>query len=423
MTSLSVSFLDGSIYTLINSVILLLFSALCARLTRSLISPAFVFSFVWGVALFILSFTPLIGFYPITSNALLIFVFGAILFSMTSLVTHVICIKWRINENLNYNQALSLNFNQILIYFNILSIIIIPILISDVMSYGGSLAEISYNLRVASLQGEKVGSFATANYSVIAFFLSILFIYAINKKQLNVLWVVVSLAPFLISTLVLAGRSGLISLMLSWLFVYLLTGGKINLKAIVIFIALFLFVLVFGATLVNKVDVNNSNVFDSISILGVHILDYLFQGPILFSRYFDNQLSIKENWDTLNSVCHALSKVELCTPISNIHADVGKFGPDKLGNVYSIYFAIFPHYSYIGIAFFIIFYSIITTYFFDKAKYGNIFALVVSGFLFGAIVLSIFKDGFGSGFWLFIKFYLISIILVLFFTKKGKFMK
>ncbi|MET1253596.1 O-antigen polymerase [Aliikangiella maris] len=411
--------MSNIVYTLLSGIILLNFSYLCYRYSRSVVSPAFTFSSVWAVSLVFLSITPLMGFYAVNSFSVLIFIFGAIVFSLTSLSIQFIsaCLQ----KSKKSGQLETLNYDKLLVFFIAISIIFLPLLVIEIMSYGSSVPEIAYNLRQATLNGEKIGSFFTANYFVIAYFLSILFIYAISKKLVRITPVILSLVPFLALTLLLTGRSALISLILAWVFTYVFSGGKISIKVATSFFVAFMLVLVLGATLVSKVDVAEASLGESIYILLVHIVDYLFQGPVLFSHYFDNQIHIRESWDTLNSVCHALSKLGLCTPISNVHADDAYFGNNKLGNVYSMYFAIFPHYSYIGIVFFIVLYSSLCTYFFEKAKHGSVFSLVASGFLYSAIVLSIYKDGFGSAFWLFIKFYLISIAIVALFSNRGLF--
>lgn len=416
MTSMASNFLDESIYTLMSSAILFLVSVLCARITRSLISPAFVFSFVWAVALFVLSFTPFFGFYSVTSNALLIFIFGAIIFSTTSLIFNDFLVNLKFKNN---NQLAFINFKGLLVAFNLLSILILPAVITNILGFGSNLIEIAYNIRYAAVHGESVVSTYSANYFVFCLFTSVLFVYAVVNKHLNFLVVAISLVPFLITILILNGRSGLISLILSWFFVYVFSGGKINTRSLMVFFLVGISIIFFGATLVNKVDVEDSTFFNTLIILIEHIMDYLLQGPVLFSRYFDNEISINENWDTLNIACYIISKIDACVPLAQ-HQDIAKYGANKVGNVYTFYFSLLPHNSYIGSIFFIMLYSIITTYFYKKAKSGHVFSLVISGYLFGVMILTIFKDGFGYSLILFIKFYLLSFVLVYFFTKKTK---
>ena len=348
--------LSNIVYTLLAGFLLFIFSIICRRITRSSISPAFVFSVTWGVALIFLSITPYMGFYSIKSNALLIFVFGAILFSSSSIVFSAVFRKAFRPCGLSGGQIGLLDFKKLLLLFLVVSAFIVPLIVNSILEFGSTLPEIAYKLRATSITGERVIPGYLAIYFVFAIFVSVLLIYAVVNKKLKAIHVFLSLMPFLIITLILNGRSGLISLILSWIFVYLFCGGKLNIKVVALFGVSAGSVIFFGAVLVNKVEVSDAGVWDSTYYIIAHIVDYLFQGPVLFSRYFENEINVRENWDTLNIVCHIFSKLDLCIPMPQ-HQDIATYGINKLGNVYTFYFAVFPRYSYVGLLFFIILYS------------------------------------------------------------------
>lgn len=416
MLNFEFSFFAAAIYPLLSSFILILFSFFCAKVSCSYLSPSFVFSFVWGVALFLLSCGQFFNFYPISSNALIIFVLGALTFSMTSIFFERILARIQFNVS---NQMILIDFKMLLIVYVAITILIMPIVALDVLKFGSTIPEIAYNIRYSAIHGESIASIYSTFYFVFSLFVSVIFIYALINKRLNFFIVVVSLLPFLAALLIMNGRSGIISLILSWFFVYLFYGGKLNFKSTLAFVVVSYLVLFFGATLVGKFNVDGLNFFESLFVLLEHIMDYLLQGPLLFARYFDGDINVRENWDTLNIACHIISKFGWCEPLPQ-HQDTAYYGINKIGNVYSLYFSLFPHYSYVGMVFFLVLYSTLTTFFFKMAKCGNVFSVVISGNLFSVMILSLFKDGFGYSILLFIEFLIISVFFVVFFVKSER---
>lgn len=100
-----------------------------------------------------------------------------------------------------------------------------------------------------------------------------------------------------------------------------------------------------------------------------------------------------------------------------MHAEFNLYGDGLDGNVYSLYFSIFPGFGVVGVIFFITLYSAASTYAYLKAKQGHIFYMVISAYLYSAIVLSLFSDIFLPSLWFFIKVFVIVIFVLLFFSK------
>lgn len=140
----------------------------------------------------------------------------------------------------------------------------------------------------------------------------------------------------------------------------------------------------------------------------------------MFSEYFDGKIDIRENWDAMNNFLHILNNLGITNVEISQHADFAMFGYDAedYGNVYSIYFSIYPHYGYFGLFFFITLYSIISTIFFKLSKLGGIFCLYVSGTLFASSLLSVFMDGYGYLIYFFMKSFVFFIFVKLTCTKK-----
>ena len=109
--------------------------------------------------------------------------------------------------------------------------------------------------------------------------------------------------------------------------------------------------------------------------------------------------------------------VQLCTPLP-MHSEFNLYGDGLEGNVYSLYFSIFPGFGVLGVVFFIALYSAASTYAYLKAKQGHIFYMVISAYLYSAIVLSLFSDTFLPSLWFFMKVFVIVVFVLLFFSKK-----
>ena len=299
---------------------LLLFSFYCFSVDKSIIAPATAFSLTWAITLLFSSMTPLLGFYYLSSGALLIFVFGAIIFSTTSiLIRH----QFSQRKNLLIGSIKGIdkiNYRTLINFYNLLGLVAIPMLVLDILSHGSSINEIAYNIRRLTVEGESITSPLVSNYLLFGFFCSVLFIYALQKGRLNKVYVVVSLLPLFFGSLILGGRSGVVSLVIAWFFVVVFAHGRLKLRSLAWSAALLLILLYLGAVWVSKIDVTDAGMLETILLLFDHVADYLFQGPVLFSQYFDGNIHVRENWDTLNSVCHALSKIDMCEPLP-MHAD------------------------------------------------------------------------------------------------------
>lgn len=409
------SSLSASLLPSLSAICLLFLSLHCFRIEKSLIAPATAFSLTWTCALFALNFTPLIGFYPLGSKATLLYLFGTILFSTTSIFTHYLYNNRKQSYRKNPIQNRKINFKKLFIFYNLTSLVIFPLLALEMLKYGNNLQEISYNIRRLSIHSNLDISPLITNYILFGYFCSILFIYAVFKNKLNRISVFTSLIPLLCGSLILSGRSGIVSLVLAWFFVAVFID-KLDIYKFLKTLLSLIAILFLGAVLVNKFNINGLSFTETTIVFTKHIAGYLFQGPVLFSRYFEGEILVRENWDTLNSVCHILSKVDLCEPFPQ-HCDFAYYGEWLSGNVYSFYFSIIPHYSYLGCCIFIMLYSFLITVFYEKAKRGELYFLLLSAQLFSGIILSIFKDGFGSQFYLLIKFSFFYVLLIIFFSK------
>lgn len=73
-------------YAMLTGVTLLIFSVLARLLARSAVHPSVAMPVTWGLGLLGVSLASMIGFYPVESDALLIFLAGVLSFSLSSAI-------------------------------------------------------------------------------------------------------------------------------------------------------------------------------------------------------------------------------------------------------------------------------------------------------------------------------------------------
>jgi len=189
---------------------------------------------------------------------------------------------------------------------------------------------------------------------------------------------------------------------------------KISLKILLSSCGAFILIVVAGALATNKVDIAAADTFGGLVVTFVkHVAAYAFQGPILFAQYFDGQAVVSPNWSPFSSIQHILSLFGLSPPPPVHHLEFNLYGgePDMVGNVYSLYFSLYPNNGLLGTFIILIGYSVASTYIYVRAKSGELVFVLLSGYLFSAMVLSMFSDSFLPSLWFFIKLVIIVVFI------------
>ncbi|ELI9684350.1 O-antigen polymerase [Vibrio vulnificus] len=417
----NVYFID-SIYALLGSLSLFLTCSTAYFVTRSVFSPAVIFPLTWAIALLFLScVTPFLGFYQITSWSIVVFVTGGMLFSVVScIITKV----FHINEKVFFSMTLDdIDYAGIVKFFYVGVLLTSPVVFVALMNYGDDIVQIASRIRYERIHGEgNITPGVVQNWFLLAFFLIFIIFAGVLKGKVKLLYVVFPIVVTLVLYLILEGRSSIIMQVFAWFFLMVYIKNGIGLKGLGFVTSALLFFIVLGSFFVSKVKVNDMTIMQEFFLYLKHILSYLYQGPILFSRYYDGSINIRENWNALNSFFHILKNLGLYSGDISQHADFRRFGygADDVGNVYSIYFSILPHYTYIGACFFITIYSMIATVFYNLSRFGGVFSLYVSGILFSSSLLSVFMDGFGYLLYFFMKIFIFFMLINVFFNKKIK---
>lgn len=393
--------------SLIVGIVLLLTAYNFFRIVRDALHPAVVFPAVWGVTITAIGLAEPFGYLQITPGTFLVFILGIFSFMAGALLG---------KKSPKYAGCMStynLDFTKIVWFCLALHAVVLPFAWSEIHKITIGAEDVfasAYRLRATSVNSEESVGAVVGNYLTLGlFFIPVLLIGWLQEKVR--LWMLVVLStPWIVFSIFIAGRSSLILLIFSLFYIYLSLNGKISLKSILVFTTFFIFVLISGNLLVGKIDADISNGFIEIfrqSIKG--FFDYFLQGPILFSEYFDNKNKLKPTWDALIFPCHLLAKFDLCT-LPSVHQGFMNFSRNgDNGNVYSLFFSIYPKYGWIGLILISGAYGFWAKYHHAK-RFNSMFNLLISGFLFYASFLSIFSDGFGPSIYFFVKIFLISTV-------------
>lgn len=404
--------------------LILLIGAVLARIyEKTILAPATAMLLTWGVALVALAFLPLMGFYHLAVEAIFLYVLGASWFAFVAILTSWILSRYsRPFDHRPGVTADQLNYSRLLWLWAVVAVFAYPLAVLNVLSFGSDIVQISYNIRRAAVSGESILHPIVSNLFVLLGVLANIVLFGVIQKKVKLLSFIVLVLPLVVISLIVAGRSGLVSMILGWLVILVVFSDKLKLHYLAIPILFLLFVLYFGGVWVKKFDVEGQSAGNPVVVLADHIFGYLYQGPVLFSRYFTGEIDVQANWDFLNSACHMLSKLDLCTP-KHQHADFASYGEFRSGNVYSMYFSIVPTYGVLGLVLVFGVYSIFLSIAFNMMKARKIFALVIYPAMFSAIVLSVFTDGIGYSLYWDLKVLIICGFLRLVFFERNKYRK
>ena len=407
-------------YGFIAGLILLLWCVMVAILSRDKWHPAVVFPATWVLGLWGVSASELLGFYPIESNALFLFVAGGVVFSIVGITVNEIL------RTLNSKTVASgyfynpLNAKKMVLFFCALHIAILPSIYIDLASLSPDLIQAAYIARQRSVEGNNVLGWAASNYLQVGTMLIPLFVVCYLKKWCSALELTLIATPWALLILLASGRSGLLQLLIGLLFIWVIVRGSLSVKFLFWVGCCFLLVLIGGAVATAKVALgSDKSAGEFVSAFLAHFAGYAFQGPVLFARYFDGSISLEPYWSPFSSMCHMLSFVGMCAPDPQ-HLEFNAYAPGVEGNVYSMYFSLYPKFGVIGVIAFLSLYSVIATYTYFKAKAGNIYFMMLASFFMSSIVLSLFSDQISSSWWSLIKLTVLMVVIFFFFTDRKK---
>lgn len=400
---------------LIVGIFLLLAAAVCYQFRRDGLHPAVVFPSAWGVTILFIGLAESFGYFQISPSALLLFIVGISFFIAGALFGK----KGSMPDQHIF--IYNLNFKGIIWFCIALHVVMLPLSWVEIIQITGGVGDIfaaAYRLRATSVSGEETVGVIVGNYLLSGLFFVPVLLIGWIQKQIRLCIFLILCFPWILLNIFVGGRSGLIMLIFSSAYVYISLSKKIAIKAIIVFGIILIFVLVAGNLLVSKIDARvEDGIWPILRQSAKSFFDYFLQGPILFSEYYDRQNFIKPTWDALVFPCQMLEKINLCK-VPSPHQEFTPFSYDtEPGNVYSLFFSIYPKYGWLGIILISSGYGFWAS-FHHARRYKVLFHMLIGSFLFSAALLSIFLDAFGQNIYFLLKIFIISLVVSFAFKKK-----
>jgi len=180
------------------------------------------------------------------------------------------------------------------------------------------------------------------------------------------------------------------------LYLRLLQPERLRLRGLLALLGIGLALFAAGAVLVGKEGIDLAgDPADIAALVGKNLADYLLQGPILFSAWWEQPQLLVPSWDPLRVPCLALQSWGLCEP-GPLHQEYLPFGAgERMGNVYSIYFSWLPGYGWAGALAGLWAYGLWAGQHHQRARQGgSLLQQLLAANLAAAVVLSVFLDNF-----------------------------
>lgn len=408
-------------YAMLTGVTLLMFAVVARFLARSAIHPSVAMPTTWGLGLIGVSLASLIGFYSVESDALLIFLFGVISFSLAAGFFSFIYNGYSRGPSQNFLFDRELRTRALVVFFCLAHIVFLTIIYRDLSSIAPTLREAAYMARAQSVSGEPVLSSLSMNYLQLGQTVIPLVVLLYLRGKYGVLGFLAVSVPWMGVILLASGRASLMQMLVGLFFIYVLVKGRPSFKSIfVIGTAMFLVIAV-GAVATSKIQFHEG---DGLSTLFVelyrHVAGYALQGPVLFDRYYQGSIQVEPFWSPLNGFCSILATVGLFEK-PPLHLDFYEYAPGELGNVYSMFFSMYPHYGAVGVIGVMFLYGLLCSYAYCKAKNGSLYFTILSSYLFSAIVFSLFSDQISTSWWFYVKMTIILGFLCFVFKRDRMF--
>src|SRR5262249_51498557 len=120
--------------------------------------------------------------------------------------------------------------------------------------------------------------------------------------------------------------------------------------------------------------------------------EYAFGGIVAFDQVFHNPLKIPAVWSIDRVFRQVANKLGAGLEVPSLHAAFVDVGPEMETNVYTTYFAYFPHFGLVGTTLVLLFLGGVTSSVYWAAGRGDQVAQLIYGILFSGIILTGYNE-------------------------------
>ena len=204
-----------------------------------------------------------------------------------------------------------------------------------------------------------------------------------------------AIAVSMVCNLMTASRSGAILLLLCIVTMSWLRARRVNWKMMAIAATLF---LVFFSTieiLVQKGDnKKDASIADNIDAIATDLAVYGLGAVVTFDRIHQDPNAIPPVWNINRVFLQAANKFGADYEVPSLHAEYTPIAPYRDTNVYTMYFAYYPHYGLAGTTLIMMFLGGLATWVYFLSLRGNLPATLMYPLLFAGMLLSGYNEQF-----------------------------
>ncbi len=355
-------------------------------------NPALIFCFVFSIILTMAWCSSyLFDFYPISMETYSVYGCGNIAFIAGSLL-----VRWfyRYEKKIHNNEQSDNPLSIVCILILLCLIIYTPVAYTEFLQ---ATPDMPFALKILRTREkgleEQLFSTMTNNFIVLSSCLAMLASYLFAKNRISFTVFFAVYVVFCFYNFITGTRAAILLISLSCVFVYTISSIRVS--------KLFLLALLSSAIMLGSLIAifmgkdgmdRNDKFVNNIEKVVHNYFSYSVQGVILFDNYvLSKSGEFEANWDILSGVKEVINKVsgESVFNLNSKHSQFSFFSKENNGNVYTIYFSIFPLYGLSGVIFFLLLYGMVCEYVYIKST--GVF-LVLLGFINATLCLNIFNE-------------------------------
>lgn len=358
--------------------------------SKNFLYPPALFAAVWLLSLIglILSGDT---FYPVSGETLMVFLIGAVVFSVGSLI--VFSCK-TVNVKRFYSSPMQISRIR-----RILDIVLLVVIVGFPFYWQKVMADVDLAnplflaelrmLTVKNMESSQRSFSMVNNLVVLSIFLSMAMHYE-NDGTFSRKWrAYLAILFALVYSSLKGSKSGLVTIILTLTFISFIRARKMNFPAMIGVIVLGLSLFGIGLAFVNFAHMEMAATLESVRLIMETIQNYWLAGLVAFER-------IIQDHNSLESV-HKINRFFLETAnglganfyVPSINADYTSVSPTQNTNTYTIYFSYFKDYGWFGLMLGMSILGGLLTWIYNSALRGCPLATMFYGHIAVAIILSI----------------------------------
>lgn len=392
----------------IGAVTLGVLAALNLRLGRSALYPPAQFALFWS-ALLALSAASSTVYFPLSVQCVSMFCAGAVAFSAGGLLAMLIHGK-SARPVVYYDEVIPAPAIKRFLTVSLVTLLaLFPFFWSHILS----LADVRFRnvwwgirsgvIAASELQGQKTWeAFFYDNITVAAILLALIAMVHYGERGQSRVVAAGLVAVATIYNLATGSKSGAATALIGTLGIRMMKRGRVSAKHVLAGV-LGVLVMYVPLTLLRAGDGNPLSIAGSdLRIVGDIALLYT-AGPLTaFDAYLNDPSTLTETWTVSHFFLHAANRMGFDVIAPSTHVGYVMVSPGSETNVYTMYFAYYPEFGWIGVIFFSAFVGYIAVWIYEAAILRRNYIILLYGLSFHLICTSGFNEGLfmGLNFWI-----------------------